>query len=345
MVALKPLVEDQIRPSPDGKHDRTETPCSGAANHASALMVAENGLDPASHMIFASAAGPGDFRIDQLDHNSAWYSETLLLHIEAARAFAASYVLHAFAWLQGENDSCERQRTSRAEYRAKLDRLRRDIEADARRIGGQASPVNCITYQTVAHVAQWKDVSLAQLDLAQSDPLFSLATPIYHLPHAADRVHLTSAGYKRFGAYVGRAYKCLILDGVAFPWLNPISAHQRGRAVSVSFNVPYPPLVLDVEGLSPTRNFGFRVMDGNVEVPIASIVVNRTEVCIVLAREPLGAVAVRYGLDFLGEGLTIVGGASGNLRDSDPSCIEISGALSPLYNVCPHFELFTRGTE
>ncbi|EXC10564.1 cellulosome enzyme domain protein, partial [Acinetobacter baumannii 724909] len=48
---------------------------------------------------------------------------------------------------------------------------------------------------------------------------------------------------------------------------------------------------------------------------------------------------VRYALDYLGAGLSIDGGASGNLRDSTTDSIEIAGVERPLYHVCPHFEL------
>lgn len=62
---------------------------------------------------------------------------------------------------------------------------------------------------------------------------------------------------------------------------------------------------------------------------------------ITLAAAPSGAVVVRYALDYLGAGLTITNGASGNLRDSTPDTITISGTARPLYHVAPAFSLAT----
>jgi len=53
----------------------------------------------------------------------------------------------------------------------------------------------------------------------------------------------------------------------------------------------------------------------------------------------MGDVQVRYALDYAGDSLTITGGASGQLRDSDPALVSVAGIDRPLYHVCPHFLL------
>ena len=186
--------------------------------------------------------------------------------------------------------------------------------------------------------ATWPDQALAQLDLAQKNSKFVLVTPTYHLPHFTDNVHLTATGYKWLGAYFGRAYKQL-MDGKRPKWLDARSATRRGAVIRVRFDVPCLPLVLDTTTLAVTTSHGFRVLDGAATAPISSISIDGADVVITLAAVPAGAVTVRCGLDYLGAGLTITGGASTNLRDSTPDTISISGTSYPLYHVATHFQL------
>ncbi|EXD25268.1 hypothetical protein J480_1115 [Acinetobacter baumannii 34654] len=65
-TSVIPLVEQFNNPSSDGYSNRGETCCSGAANYASRAMMLENGIDPKDHVIFASTAAHGGYRIDQL---------------------------------------------------------------------------------------------------------------------------------------------------------------------------------------------------------------------------------------------------------------------------------------
>ncbi len=334
--AMKPLVEDAL-PAPDGASNRGETVCSGAANYATSL-AALAGRDPASHVIFASTAGHGGYRIDQLNKGTAWYPQ-LVAHAAGAHALNADHAVHAIGWIQGENDAVSGTRTPYATYRAALEQLQVDMDTDIRAITGQAVPIYVLTYQLSYAARAWPAQAKAQLDLAQKNDKFVLVTPIYHLPYAADNVHLTSVGYKRLGAYFGKFYKTLVLDGKRPKWLNPISATRRGTVIRVRFDVPVAPLVLDVTTMALTTDYGFRVLDGVSTAAISSIAVDGSDLVVTLAALPAGAVTFRAGLDYIGAGLTFTEGASTNLRDSDPSVISISGTAYPLYNVCPHFDM------
>ncbi|HDT0389796.1 TPA: hypothetical protein QIB15_004901, partial [Klebsiella aerogenes] len=85
--ASKPLVEDSINPAPDGGTNRGETVCSGAANYASLSAYVENGIDPASHVIFASSAGKSGAPIGDLKKGTAWYNEQFMAHVTGVHAF------------------------------------------------------------------------------------------------------------------------------------------------------------------------------------------------------------------------------------------------------------------
>lgn len=332
--AFKPLVEDEISPAPDGANTRKETACSGAANYASTLMALD-GNNPSSHVVLASTAGHGGYRIDQLNKASAWYTN-FLAHVSGAHALDVNHAVHAIGWLQGENDIS--YPTSYATYRAALSQLQTDAETDIKLITGQMHPAYLITYQVSWGITGNSGIALAQLDLAQQNSKIFLATPTYHLPYASDNIHLTAVGYKWIGAYFGRAYKALV-DGYEPQWLNPRSATVRGAVVRVRFDVPVGPMVLDSIGLADTTDSGFRVLDGAAGKAISSIKVDGQDVVITLFATPTGTVKVRYALDYLGTGLAMTNGASGNLRDSSPDVINISGVDRPLWNVCPAFEM------
>jgi len=332
-------VEDAVNPAPDGGLNRGETPCSGAANYATTL-AAIDGKSPSDHVILTTAAGHGGTTISQLAKSvsgtSVWV-QRLVPHITNGMALSGDYSVQAVAWLQGENDSLAQ--TPFATYRAALQQLRSDIESLAQSVSGQATPVYCLTYQLSYGAKIWPDQALAQLDLAQKNEKFTLVTPCYHLPFADDNIHLTAIGYKWIGAYFGRAYKQLAIDGMHPRWLDPLSATLRGKVLRVRFNVPVTPLVLDTTTLAVTLNNGFKVNDSTGAVVINGMSVDGDSVLITLNTVPDGAAVIRYALDYLGAGLIVAGGASGNLRDSAPEKIVISGAEYPLYNVCPHFQL------
>lgn len=334
--AFKPLVEDAVSPAPDGGTNRGETGCAGAANYATTLAAIESGAQPSDHVILASTAGHGGYTISQLQKGSAWYA-SLLGHVSSAKGLSASYAVHAVALVLGINDSAAH--TPYANYRAGVEQLQLDVEADIKAITGQASPVFLILNQISYGARTWPDQALAQLDLAQKNSKILLATPSYHFPVASDNIHFTNVAAKWHGLYFGRAYKRLVRDGKRPKWLNPISATRRGAVIRVRFDVPYRPLVIDAKGLAPTPDSGFKVLDGANAATISSLVVDGDELVITLAAVPAGAVTVRYGLDYQAVGLTATGGGSGNLRDSDPAIVAIQGQNYPLYNVCPHFQL------
>lgn len=316
-----------------------ETPCSGAANYASTLMAVEDGINPSSHVILASTAGLGGQPIVNLKKGSSQYDNEFLSHITNGKARNSNYALHAVGWIQGENDAVTTKQTPYAEYRANLEQLQVDIETDAKAISGQTSPVFMITYQMSYAAATWPYMAFAQLDLAQKNDRFYITTPCYHLQFATDNVHLTKEGYKHLGAYFGRAYKQLVIDGIKPQWLNPVSATRRGNVIRVRFEVPVLPLVFDTTTMAPTTDYGFRVTDGGANATISDKLIDGNEVVLTLSAVPTGEVKVRYAIDYLGTGLSFTGGASGNLRDSDPETVTIAGVPKPLYHVCPHFEL------
>ncbi|HDH1529563.1 TPA: hypothetical protein PIU36_004843 [Klebsiella quasipneumoniae subsp. similipneumoniae] len=338
-TAVKPLVEDDAKPTPDGESDAAETVCSGTANYASLAMYRENGVLPSDHVIFCSTAGHGAYTIAQLAKGSAWYNSQFLNHLNGAKALNSDIALHAIAWLQGETDSNNTSYTKAAHLAALL-KLQSDITTDAQSITGQDSPVMFLTYQHSSRVKTNDAVPLAILEACETSDYFYFVAPTYAFPHYTDGLHLLAVGYKWIGAYYGRAYKQAVIDGIKPLAIMPKGATWHGNQVTIRFDVPVPPLVLDATNLAPTKDSGFAVSAGGVAQTISAVeVLNGDTVVITLDSAITSAPQVRYAFDNVGAGLTIQNGASGNLRDSCPDTCIIAGSEKPMFYLCPHFKL------
>lgn len=338
-TAVKPLVEDDAKPTPDGESDAAETVCSGTANYASLAMYRENGISPSDHVIFCSTAGHGAYTIAQLAKGSAWYNSQFLNHLNGAKNLKNDIALHAIAWLQGETDSNNTSYTKAAHLAALL-KLQSDITVDAQAITGQDSPVMFLTYQHSSRVKTNDAVPLAILEACETSDYFYFVAPTYAFPHYTDGLHLLAEGYKWIGAYYGRAYKQAVIDGIKPLAIMPKGATWHGNKITVRFDVPVPPLVLDTTNLAPTITQGFAVSVGGIAQAITLVeVLNGDSVVITLSSALASAPQVRYAFDNLGAGLTIQNGASGNLRDSCPDTCIIAGNEKPMFYLCPHFKL------
>ncbi|MFY5442449.1 sialate O-acetylesterase, partial [Acinetobacter baumannii] len=216
-----PLIEQFNNPSSDGYDNRGETCCSGAANYASRAMMLENGIAPKDHVIFASTAGHGGYRIDQLEKGTDWYNFFIEHVSEAKRLNGEDYKVQVVCWVQGENDATTSMQTPYDVYREKLEKLQSDASADIKAITGQADEVKFITYQMSYAARTWEKQALVQLHLCQQSDKFLMATPMYHMPYAIDNIHLTNVGYKWLSAYFGRAYKQLVVDNRKPDFINP----------------------------------------------------------------------------------------------------------------------------
>lgn len=342
-TGTKPLVEDAVSPAPDGGSNRGETPCSGAANTATMLAYRDNGIDPSNNIIFSSTAGKGGTAIAALSKGSSWYSSVFINHVNRAKELVgSSYSLPVMAWVQGEQDAANN--LDYASYKTALNQLQTDVETDVKAITGQVSPVHLLTYQMSYRAVSNPQIAQAQYDLTNENAKVYLVTPTYMFPHnSGDKVHLTSVGYKWMGAYYGRAYKELVHDNIEPRSLKVLSSTVKGAVIKVKFDVPQLPLRIDTTTLSPTTNFGFKVTASGQEVAIKQVRTKNEYVELELYSSPTGELKVRYGLDYLGTGLTILNGGSGNICDSTTETI--NGEDKPMFYIAPHFELKVQKLE
>lgn len=327
----------------EGDGNRGETPCSGAANYVIELAWIHPGFD-----MISSTVGHGGYTIRQLNKGSAWY-QLLIDHVQAGASLSASsgktYSVRAIGWLQGENDQYAGAKP-RLEYKRDLIEYQRDVDQDVKVLTGQGENVPLISYQLSCYVAQggdYRNVTLAQLDASEESDQITICSPTYPFPYDDDRVHLTNVGYLWIGHYFGKVFHEIVVERKEWVPLSMKSTRVMGRrqgdVVIVEFHVPEPPLVLDKTNLPAATDLGFAIEDDGGALTLKSIeVVGDTKIQIVVDRPLVTNARLRYALDYLGTGLKLNNGASGNLRDSDGRSFELYSQTYNLYNWCVAFD-------
>lgn len=347
ILTFAPLIEDNKGEDAGVSSIVGETVCSSLANHAVRLAAIENGRLPTDFRIFASAPGKTGQPIDNLIQGTATYNR-LLTQVTAANAIAVAagktLTIQAIHWKQGEYEN-QNGGTTRAAYLATLLQLQADLQVDILAITGQAQEVHFLIYQTIGYARSTGTgaapglTTLAQFDAVRQSPYFHFVGALYNLPVAADNLHLTNVGYARFGHMDGRAYKHLVVDGRKPDCVWPISAILIGTTLTIRFTSPTP-LTLDTVGLAATTDHGFKVSDESGAITLSNIAVTGDDtVTMTLSRVTGTAIVARYGLDYIGTGLTYRSGGTGNLRDTTADTCTVSGTSYPLCHLCPHFEL------
>lgn len=321
----------------DAAQEEGESVEVGALNMARRLYLEARGAeaDP-EHVFVASNASTSGRSIAQLSKRGGTGEYRRVLQAvdqarQVAEAEGASYSLSAFFWLQGEYDYSQVQGgvNDKATYKNMLRQLRDDLNADTEQaLTGQQRMPAFISYQTDAKssvVNGSLDIGMAQWELAQEQPNWYLAGPVY--PYVDKGTHLSANGYRWFGQMLGKVFHRVIVERRNWQPLSPRGATVEGREILIDFHVPHPPLVFDQPylGYQPRTidNRGFTLADELGEVPIGSVdIAADTVVRLSASRDLVGSPRIRYASH-------AVGGA-GELRDSDPTRADAA------YQYLPH---------
>ena len=259
-------------------------------------------------------------------------------------------VLRAITVIHGEADFLAG--TPQAKYEEDLLNWQRSFSTDFKRVTGQNTDVIMFMDQMNSYTAPlFRDrarttaiIPLAQLQAAIDHPkTISLVGPKYFLDYAEDGVHLTARSEQLLGEYYGKAYKRTVIDGRPWKPLYPTEISISGRVITVTFNVPAPPLVLDHTLVLDPGNEGFDYSDGSESPPSITWVNLKPpdQVQILLSHAPVAKPGKRF-LSYAWKGK--IGspagpsiGPRGNLRDSD----NLVGRYSHrrLYNWCATFRI------
>jgi hypothetical protein len=255
-----------------------------------------------------------------------------------AAAQGETHALRAVAIIHGESDHV----ANNLAYADDLLAWQSDYEADAMAITGQVHPVVMFLCQVSSHTAYdsaTSPIPRAQLQAARARPdRIYVVGPKYFLPYV-DGVHLSGAGERWLGEFYAKAYRRVLIDGLPWRPLGPGSVTRDGAVITIEFEVPAPPLVLDEVAVSNPGNFGFEFSDSSGAPPAITevVLVGPTSVRVTLASPPVdGNRRIRYAYTGVpGQPGGPMTGPRGNLRDSDATP---SRHGYPLYNWAVHFD-------
>ena len=289
------------------------------------------------HVVLVSAHGVGGTAYVGLKKGTTPYANGIA-QLKAAKALAdaakKTYIVRVVTNVHGESDHVARN----VKYDADLAQWQSDYEEDVKAITGQTGIIPMLHTQmsSFTHYGQaTSTIPQQQLNASRkSGGKIVMVGPKYTATYVADGVHLTNVGYRVMGEYYAKVYRRIVLEGATWMPLQPRTIKREGTTLTVEFDVPKPPLVLDTTIVSDPGSFGFEVVDEGKPTKIASVTLaGPTSVKIVLAAAPVGNVRLRYA--FAGDAGPKTG-ARGNLRDSDDTPSQYT--MSKLYNWCVHFD-------
>jgi hypothetical protein len=308
-----------------------ESPMYGQIGHVKALIDGDAGAD--DYQMLGCNNGVGSSSILIHTKTQATFT-TAMSQVVAAKAIAdgqgRTFRFRAVSWVQGEADNA----MSRTEYQSVLEKLASQYNEQGKRLALQSEDVIFITSQVCSNPLP--NVALAQLDAAIAHPLIYMSTPLYPFNHDVDGRHLVAASAKVLGGYMGLVYKRVLIDGVQWEPLRPLSHTQSGNDVTITFNVPDGPLVLDTTLIQAQTNYGFSAADASgVDIPVTSVTLVDTDKVKVTTSAPIPAGGwVNYAQTVQTEPARSLGGC-GNLRDSQGDTLTYTGW--PMHNWCVMF--------
>lgn len=313
----------------------TETPMYGAVGKINALIEAD-GIDPITdnYQLLTCNNGYGSYSILALQKGSVEFNR-VISQVSAAKAIAdsegRSFRFKGTMWLQGEADNS----MSIDDYATTMRTLANDISDMGRSAAGQRESAIFVTYQTTTNPLP--NVPLAQLMATKQSAIIFMAAPCYFLDFAPDGIHLTAESAKFIGGYFGLVYKNVLIDGGMWEPVWPLSNVQSGNDVTITFNVPVGPLVLDTTLLPIQPNYGFAAFQANdASVAITSVsIVDNTKVKITTANVLQPGGYITYALSPQADPPRSNGGC-GNLRDSQGTVHSYLG--KPMHNWCVLFK-------
>lgn len=352
VLSTIPLIENDVNAPGGGATTGGETITSTAANYVSRRAAIEKGVAPEDFVIFGYTDGRGSSQINAIHKGSNWWFNRIVPNMQAAYDLDNDTVFSVVNLDIGQSDAAANTAANAPTggsgiqfgptyFYDKLLEHQNDISDQATLVTGQQERVHFVVHQTSVYTTVDNGaVAQHQLD-ACLDSEYMHLLPTYHIPIGPDNIHPTAFGQIIMGSYDGRYNYDLQIRHVNPEWFRPLSATMIGNIIRVKCHIPHKPMLLDHTTLASTINSGFNVLVDGVQNPIVIVTIQDDDVLIEVTNTPPdnSDVRVRYAMDFQGDGLNGIDGASGNLRDSEPEKIMLpDGTSAPIYNVCPAFD-------
>lgn len=373
------------------KNANVQDMCAGTAE---AFRIAADyyGITlPEDFKIIVCKDGAGGKSVAQLAKGTSYYT-SLLNHVKTAKASCdaagLTMIVPCFTWTQGEEDMrCGGSAASYGSgtwnpftYKDRLKTLIENLNTDIKAITGQTEDVLCISYQLTSHTSysRYPRIALQLEELAEEYDKMVMAKVMYDLEYVTEgtsQVHAYNRSYRNIGNLYGiAAFNASVLNKRK-RWCYPIDYTIHGKKVTIRFDTPFAPLVLDTRLINqlPDGNYGFNIYNvaeasGNsgssiteAETKITNVQLRGDDtVELTLSRAPVEGERLTYGVNgdywqnVNGSKTVLAGGegddgyaksgwqygARGCLRDSQPFKNNNSGAtFKNLYNWCVLFEI------
>jgi hypothetical protein len=303
----------------------TEPPLFGAIYYLKKLLEEENGLRFTDHrfQFVGCDNSHGSYSITALNKGTSLYNGAISQALSTKTIGDAANLIAAVAatlYTQGEAD----QAMAIATYQGLFSQLATDYNTDYKAQTGQAWDIPFISYQTGS--TPGGNAPLAQLAASLANPLIRIACAMGVFDYQ-DNLHVDPESSKWLGCYYGLVMKRVLVDGLTWGPLRPLSVAAGGvgkKWVNVRFNVPVKPLVIDTTQIPAQSQKGFStVTSGAVDIPITAItVVGPDTVKFEYGGNlPVGAKWRSGFLAATGKGPYV--GAAVNLRDSQGDSIPL----------------------
>lgn len=326
-----------------------ETTMTGFGDAVKERILVEDGVSYSTqgYQLALSTPGFGSTTIANLSKGSAHYARMMTqagYGVSNSATLNKSYAVQAVTWMQGENDYLGS--TTQAAYLASLNQLVSDLSTDLKAQTGQTKNIPLISYQIASHLvggSATPSIALAQLQAANNNALVKIAMAMYAFDYQdTNNFHLTPTSERWAGAYFALAYKRVVIDGVSWSPLQPVSSKVSGKIAALTFHVPVGSLTLDTTLVALNTNYGFQLVDsvGN-PLTISSVSIRKPNVVRIVAAATIPAGAhVRYAWAGSGGNVGNQVGPRGNLRDQQGDFISFDPTWlnKPMHNWCVIFD-------
>ncbi len=360
--SMVPLVEP-IRslatgyPAPYPGNIGGETPHSAMANEVSFLVDCETpGRNYVTAHTVVGESGQGMVALKKqtgatTGDTGRAYAATLFeaeTITQLAKDAGKTYGIGVIIMTHGETDS------GSSTYKNELIQLLKDYNTDLATITGQTQRIPMYLSQQhaypngagsmgsrpVANITQWQLGVDHKGDFVCVGPQYQ-----YEANTNNDGVHLSALGYQMLGEKNAEVYYERAVLGFDWQPLQPTTVSRSGRAVTVNFNVPVPPLVWNDTFDAPlvpewVNGRGFELRTAAARVSIESVAIVGNSVIITAGTDlPTSGLIVGYALSSQGAQMKQASKAVrwGQLQDSDPFVGSTSKRANPNYAVS--FEL------
>jgi hypothetical protein len=293
-------------------------------------LVAETGVSSATLALLSKGGG------------SSYYEDYLLPIIVAAGNYATANSLTIdlplVRWRQGEGGTSP---ATISDYKAQLSTYRDDVQADAAANLSRETPLKILSYQPSRFGGTGTISAEALWELHRDSTWLCIAAPAYvvygqGLYSALDNIHFTSEGAELIGYYEGITAAEFLYTTEKPKRLQPVSATVDGTTVTVDFQVPFPPIVLDQSWIPAVQDYGIKCIDDSGTLTLSNIAVaTSTSITFEVNRSITTGGEVRIGLDYDFTGSRVPSGNTGtatNIRDSSPVTKVVGGVTRNLYN-------------